>query len=413
MTWSDLVARLLRRRVPLVVTTAIMLVAVASIAAALVPNGTAATLRVERRDLPFTVRTEGELQAVDTIPIGPPQFERGWNFKISMLATDGQEVEAGQPVVAFDTSELQQQLRDERARADSADKELEKLVTDLDLERRRLELELEEARARLRQAELKTAVEAETIAAIDLEKARLDYRLAQTEIDGLEAQLEAHRLREHAEVRASRGKVEAARRRVAQLESNIASMTVTAPQDGTVVLKKDRRGNKKAVGDDIWRAEQILEIPDLSTMEGSATVDEQAAGRLAIGQRVEITLDAHPDRRYTGRIETIGRAVRPKAPRSAENVVEVVVEFDKTDRERMRPGMRLRGSVTIDTIRDALVVPLAAVATDDRGEPYVEVARLMGTSKVYPELGSSTAEYTEVVDGLDEGDRLLDQGERP
>ena len=148
------------------------------------PGARGGWLRVEERDLVLGIPAEGELRAVDSALIGPPQLRRVWNFQISMIAPEGSEVVAGQPVLGFDTTELNQRLRQSMAEADATEKELEKAVTDFEIERRRLDLRIEEARAQLRQAELKVAASADLMAAIELEKASIDRRLAATEIAG-------------------------------------------------------------------------------------------------------------------------------------------------------------------------------------------------------------------------------------
>ena len=69
-------------------------------------------VRVERDDLVLGVEVTGTLKAVDTSSIGPPQIPWIWEYKISMLAPEGDDVENGQPVLGFDTSELQRRLKE-------------------------------------------------------------------------------------------------------------------------------------------------------------------------------------------------------------------------------------------------------------------------------------------------------------
>jgi multidrug efflux pump subunit AcrA (membrane-fusion protein) len=69
------------------------------------------TVRVERGDLVIGVDITGSLRAVESSVLGPPQVHDVWQFKIAMMADEGSEVEEGQPVLAFDPSELQQRLQ--------------------------------------------------------------------------------------------------------------------------------------------------------------------------------------------------------------------------------------------------------------------------------------------------------------
>ena len=85
------------------------------LAVAKMGGGSDTWLRVDRRDLVLEISTEGELRAVDSALIGPPQLRRLWNFQISMIGPEGEEVAAGQPVLGFDTTELRQRLRQSTA----------------------------------------------------------------------------------------------------------------------------------------------------------------------------------------------------------------------------------------------------------------------------------------------------------
>ena len=367
-------------------------------------------MTVEHRDLVLGIPTEGELRAVDSALIGPPQLRRVWNFQVSMIAPEGSEVEAGQPVLGFDTTELNQRLRQSRAEADSAEKGLEKAITDLDIQRRQLGLRLEEAQAKLRQAELQGAGSIEVTAARELEKGRIDKRFAEIEIRSLEASLEQHEIKRRMEFATLRSKLEFARTKVADQQEAIQRMNVKAPRAGTLILRSDWRGNKKQVGDRVWRAEKVLEIPDLSAMEATAEVDEQAAGRLAERLPVIFRLDAYPDQEYRANVSSIRRAVQHKSRQNPSKIVKLTLELERTDTERMRPGMRFSGTIAARTIPQALAVPVRCVASDEQGA-FVEVrgvlGGLFGRRRVYPELGRRNDDYVEVLSGLSAGDRVI------
>ena len=371
-------------------------------------------LRVERRDLVIGVPTEGELQAVESALIGPPQLARVWNFQISMIAPEGSEVQAGQPVLGFDTTELNQRLRQSVAESDAAAKELERTTTDFDIQRRKLELRLEEAKGKLRLSELSTAENAKIAAARQLEKARIDRRLAEEEIVSLEKLLDQHQIHASMELATLANKADYAKTLVAEQRNAIEQMTVKAPRSGALIVRSDWRGNKKQVGDRAWRAEKILEIPDLSAMNAAAEVDEEQAGRLSVGLPVTLRLDAYPDREYHGEVTLIRRSVQPKSRMNPSKVVKLTVALDETDSERMRPGMRFQGTVIANRLVDVLAVPAECVGADKRGA-YVDargpVAGLFGTRKVYPELGRRNREYVEVLSGLEAGNRVLRRGE--
>lgn len=362
--------------------------------------------RVERRDLVVGVEVEGELQAVESERIGPPQLQNNWDFKIAWMAPEGKEVQVGQPVLRFDTTQLEQQLLERSTQRDSAQKNLEKKETDLVIERRGLELSLAEAEGRLRKADLQLEVPAAATARAELEKARIDQALAKLEIESLKSKLRHLEERSKADVKAFQDRRDRAAALVERLQSDVESMTVKAPRSGTLIYISNWRGEKKKVGDSAWRAEKVMEIPDLTRMKAEGEVAESDVGRLAVGQTVKIRLDAHPDQQYSGRVSSIRRAVQTKSRRDPKKIVKLEIQLESTDTERMRPGMRFRGDVEIERFEGTLVVPHEAVFSRPGGA-VVYVRTFRGKREVAPSFGARSLKEFGVVDGLDEGDWVL------
>src|SRR5690606_9352104 len=104
-------------------------------------------VRVARLPLVFTVDVEGQLESISSTTLGPPPVQSMWNFKISFLAPEGKEVQEGEPVLRFETSELDRRRAEAASELDRSRAELEKTNTDLEISQRRIELRLAEARA--------------------------------------------------------------------------------------------------------------------------------------------------------------------------------------------------------------------------------------------------------------------------
>jgi HlyD family secretion protein len=150
-------------------------------------------------------------------------------------------------------------------------------------------------------------------------------------------------------------------------------------------------------------AEPVLEIPDLTRMEADGEVEEAQGGRVREGQTVVLRLDAHPDREYRGTVKSISRAVQEKSWRNPLKVVHLTLALDETDPERMRPGMRFRGTIEIERHPDVALVPVGAVFRDN-GATVAFRYRLGGWRRVALNLGDRNADQVEVIDGLEPGD---------
>jgi len=362
---------------------------------------------VGREDLVTGVEVAGTLSAVDSAVLGPPQIEEMWNFKIAFMAPEGTEVRQGQPVLGFDSSELEGKLQEKMAERDSAEKELEKRLTNLEISRGEDEMRLAEAQAKQRRAALKLRVPTELVAAKERAQTSADLSLVDKEIAYLEKRLKLQKSQALAEVGSLRDKRDRAAARVREVESAIAQMTVTAPRAGTVVYASDPRRDreKKKVGDSCWRGERVMEIPDLRRLRADGQVDEADAGRVAVGQRVTFRLDAHPDVLYSGVVRSLGGTVQTRGQNDPVKVVGLQIALDRTDPQRMRPGMRFLGTVEIERAPKVLVVPAEAVFNHADG-PVVYRRTRWGFTAVHPTLGRRNARWVEIRAGLAPGERV-------
>jgi HlyD family secretion protein len=369
------------------------------------PDGEADWVRVARDDLVLGVEVSGLLQAVDSSVISPPQIRETWNYKISMMAPEGAQVKKGQPVLGFDTSELTRKLDQKVAEAASAAKQMEKKQVDITLRRREDDLRLAEAEARERKAALKVDRPPELAAASELRQARLDLGLARDEIAYLRTRTESAKQADEAELASLRNQRDLAEGRVKEIRDSIERMTVGAPREGTVIYVADWRQEKKKVGDSCWRAERVLEIPDLRSVIAKGEVDEVDAGKIAVGQKVTLRLDAHPDVEFGGRISSIWKTVQRQSYENPLKVVRLDIALDRTDTVRMRPGMRFRGTVETGRVPRAVVIPSEAVFPTPDG-PVAWRKTVLGHEAVPLKLGRRNDKLVEVLGGLSDGDQV-------
>jgi HlyD family secretion protein len=397
--------RLLRRRTAVIAGIALVaLAAVSALADLGGPGDVLNPLSVEREDLVLTVDVEGELAAVRSTDIGAPPVTEV-EFKISMLAAEGSSVKAGQPILGFDTEALQRQLVDKQAELAEFTKKVEQKEVDLRLKLMELEQQVAQADADLGKAQLKAEVPPDLLGRVELEKARLDHRGRQRDLENLQAEQRATRSLAEAELRSLANQRDRARGRVEALQAAIEKMTVKAPQDGIVVYRTNWRDEKKKVGDSMWFGEIVLGLPDLAEMRADGLVDEADGGGVAAGQKVTIRLEARPDLDVYGRVRTVGRTVRQKSWRNPVKVYKVDIALDRTDPGVMRPAMRFRGEIETGRVAGLLLAPRDAVFLRESG-PVVWVRRALSWREVPVRLGRSNRRQVEILAGLEEGDRL-------
>lgn len=373
---------------------------------------------VERGVLVVDVDVSGTLRAVDSMPIGPPAIPGVWTYKIAMMAPEGEELAQGQPILAFDTSELERRLESKQSERDSAAEQLEMKRSAARVAEQDARLALAEAEAARHKAELKAEAPPDLTAVVELEKARLDLELATAKVAYLRRKGESRRKSEQAELARWRSQRDRAEGRVAEITTAITQLTVLAPRAGTVIYETSWQGEKKKVGDAAWRGEQVLQVASLAQMEAQGEVDEVDASRVAVGQPVSLRLDAQADVELRGSIREISSTVQRQSPDNPLKVVRLEIALDPREGARLRPGMRFRGNVETARIEGALLVPLEAIVVTPEG-PVVHRRTALGgvgsdgVEPVQVTLGRRNAEQVEVTEGLAEGDEIAAAPQAP
>jgi hypothetical protein len=401
---SDLVASLKRIRkrwwlVALVAAAALLLLA-------LRPShpDVGAPIEVKKTDLVLSVELEGELAAVRSTEIGVPPVAEV-DFKIAFLAPEGQPVKRGDSVLRLDTEMLDRQLAEKRAELAEAQKKVEQKEIELGMKLLDLEQQAAQARADLGRAQLKAEVPAEVQQRIELEKALLDKKGRERDLQNLDAEGRVTQALTGAELSSLRQQRDRAAGRVKALEDGIEKMNVRAPQDGIVVYRANWRDEKKKVGDSVWFGEVVLALPDLAEMKGDGFVDEADGGPVREGQPVTVRLEARSDFDLPAKVARIGRTVKQRSWRTPLKGYRVELALARTDPTFMRPAMRFRGEIETGRIPGLLLVPRDAVFLRDDG-PVVWARRALGWREVKVKLGRSNRTLIEVVSGLAPGDRV-------
>lgn len=358
-------------------------------------------------DLITGVEVTGALESFESDRFGPPQIADKWDFKISMMAPEGAEVKKGRPILAFDIQDLQRRLDEKSAESDEALKQIEKKRSDLALRTKDERLRLSEAEARMRKTALKLEAPDDIIGVKERKQVEIDFAIAKREVASIKTRLRALESAASAEIILLESKQKEAAAIVERTQAAIRSMKIEAPRDGTVIYVINFRGDKKKVGDNCWRMERVLEIPDLNRMLAKGDVDEVDAGKVTVGQRVSFRLDAHPDDLFHGTITRAGRTVQQKQnTRDPMKVLRVEIALDRTDPAKMRPGMRFKGTIELSRVKSALLVPRKAIFVSDDG-PVVYRRGLFSVEKVLVQLGGENEESVEVKKGVVASDRVL------
>jgi len=363
-------------------------------------------IEINSRPMIFRVEAAGLLRAESVQNFGgPAAVGNYWQFQIVNLAPEGKQVKKGDTLIMFDAQKVMEDLQRFQSELDQSNKEIEKTRAQIDLERRNLEAKLAAAENKLEKSKLKEVTTSSIASANDIEKDKLELEQATREVRLLKEQLEWHAKSSEATYKIIESKKARAQNKVGEIQQALANFQSKADRDGVVIYKTKWNGERFKVGESVWMGQPILEIPELQTILAEAFVPEVDVGKIKVGQRAEITIDAFPGRAFTGTVQSIGRLIRPKSWDIPNKILETQIKLDNLDTSIMRPNMSVRIKIEVNSIDDCIAVPLRAVRITAEGA-MVRVKTENGWHEQRVKLGDSNGTEVVVTEGLNVGDRV-------
>lgn len=201
-------------------------------------------------------------------------------------------------------------------------------------------------------------------------------------------------------------------------ESDLAETTITAPMSGIVVGEPKPAGTMAVQGNS--NPTVIMRIADTSQKQIMAKIDETDIGNIKVGQDATFTVDTYTNRTFTAHVSKISQTdtsntwdtngtstSSSSSSSSSASVIYYYVTLDVDDLDDvLRLGMTARVEINTAEKEDALVVPIAALKTNDNGSYVLRVNASGQTEQVPVTTGIYSDEYVEILSGLSEGDRV-------
>jgi len=422
----------------------------------------ALTVPATSRNVTLRIKASGKVVPVQTVNLSPKTS----GLLVELLVEQGDRVEQGQIIARMDNADLQAQLIQARANLNKAKAQLAQARAGSRPE------EISQARARLAQAEAQLAQARAGNRPEEIEQARAQVEAAQAKMNLTSSRVQRNRelyqqgaisqdtLDEViADDRSATASLKEAQRRVSLLESGTRSEEITQRQAAVAEARQALRqlekgsrpeeiasseasvaaagGELKAVQvkleDTIIRApfpgvitqkyatEGAFVTPTTSAsstasatsssivaiargLEVLAQVPEVDIGQIKVGQQVEIVADSFPDQVFKGRV----RLISPEAV-VEQNVTSFQVRIGLvTGQNELRSGMNVDLTVLGEAVQDALLVPTAAIVTDQQGQTGVLIPNQQNEAEFRPvKIGSAVQDQTQIVSGLNKGDRVF------
>jgi HlyD family secretion protein len=317
-------------------------------------------LRLAPQDFERRVPAEGALEAVKATPIAVPMGVPG-PFRIGWVAPDGSRVRQGDVVIRFDASAIDKQLVDAEDDLREARLQMERKRIDGSSELRKLEKDAALARVELADAQQFQKKDAVIFSRAEIIESEIDQGLAEQKEAHAEATRRTRQKLSGTESALLAIKIRQADAKIQLARRALQSLTVTAPHDGVLILKRNWRGDTTRVGDNVWNGQPLAEIPDLSRMQAEVYVLEADAGGLTPGRAATVSLESAPGVAWPARIARVDSLAKPRIVGSPVQYFAVTLALDRTDPRVMKPGQRVQSTLFLERRKAALLVPRQAL----------------------------------------------------
>src|ERR1700685_2734698 len=227
---------------------------------------------------------------------------------------------------------------------------------------------------------------------VEIVQARNQYSIAKRHLDTLQA------IGKQQELKAARGTLESAKGKYLGAAAQLSYSEIRSPIDGVVTDRPLYPGEMAAAGT------SLLTVMDISSVIAKAHIAQADAALLKVGDAGTMTVPGLEDP-IIGTLTVVSPALDPNS-----TTVEIWLEA-KNPKHELKPGSSVQLSLTAETIKDALVVPAAAVISTPDGTPAVMIAGVDGRAHLKPvKIGVRQGDDIQIVEGLATIDKVVSGG---
>lgn len=338
------------------------------------------TVEVRRGSLIETAAASGKIEPDVQVEVK----SRASGQVIEVLVKEGDQVEAGQLLVRLDPTDAERALAEARVARDRVKAELaaaQAALSVADLERKNSQVSQEVAE---KSAELGLgSTDAARTAAHATKVASANITLKRAQVTSAQAQLKVAELA------------------VQDAETRLKETQIYAPIAGTVLDVAVEKGTLVSSAlTNVSGGTAVMTLADLSNLRIIGAIDEAQIGRVAVGQRVDIRVDAYADRVFKGvvdRVSPLGKET------SSVVTFDVEIVVDDKDSSLLRSGMSADVEIVTAEQKDVLLVPLLAVQSAGKRR----FVRLASGEERAIRTGGTDGTNMVVLEGLEEGDDVV------
>ena len=353
---------------------------------------------VQPRDLVASVTASGKIEPQTSVDVSADITGR-----ITRIAVkEGDLVQKGQFLIQIDPTQYEAAVARAQALLSSSAASQVQARANLDQSERQLR------RAREIRVSNPTLISDEA-----LEQAQTAYDVAQANYNAATAQVGQNRAT------------------LEEAKDQLSKTRLVSPLTGRVTRLEVEEGEVAVPGTFSRETALLMTVSDLSVILAKVQVDETDVVRLAMGDSVQVTIDAFPDTSFTGRVTKISNSAQLTSTATASGSADRAVDFDVeitlvNPPKEIRPDLSCTAKVITDTRGQVLSVPIIAltvrqheaVVNESVKRDTAGAGKAKETEGVFlvrggiatftpVKVGIAGEEYFEVMSGVKQGDTIV------
>jgi len=360
------------------------------------------TVEVQYGEFPITISASGDLFAKNSTQIMGPQGLRSVGvtaeLKINDIIDEGTVVDSGDYIAKIDPTPVLDKLKE-------VDANLEKFTASINRSKLDSALTLRSARDELSNQqyaidELKLELDnSKYETPVTIKKLKISIVKAKRKYEQMITNYNLRKRKEENIVRTAVLDYQKINVKKDRLNDVLSKFTINAPQDGMLIYENSWRGKIKTGSTIAWWNPVVAKLPDLSKMNIKTYINEIDISLIKVDQKVDITVDAFPDKKLNGVITHVAN-IGEELQASSAHVFEVVVEVDGEDSD-LRPAMTTKNTILIEKLDSVMYIPIECLNTID-STSFV----YSGSARYEVKAGKSNQDYIIIEQGLEVGQEV-------
>lgn len=263
-----------------------------------------------------------------------------------------------------------------------------------------LELKLKQAEIEYEKIKLDTTIPKGIVSNHDYDRNQLELKKSAEALKKARLEKQVKMGTMESEIKRLEIDIEEERAKLEQNNKTLQSLTLVAATAGTMVYAEHpwQEGRKVQVGDNVWATMTVATIPDNNSLQVEAWVNETNINHVKPGQKVDIIMDAYPNKQYTGTIKDVLNSAEKRNQWGKAHYFMVLIELDSRDLTIMKPGMSVRCMAHAAEFPQVKLIPLEMTYFDNgsfwikpKGKEVLKVKHL-GFNEFYLAVSSSLHE---------------------